>query len=117
MTKETTFVRLALHLAALSNQPGISGEMIELPLSYAPEAALEQDSLGRLALHYACANGADVTTIDALLEAYPRSASTRDVNGWLPIHVASCSGACFRVVQRLLDAYPESMVADRNQPG
>jgi len=110
LCKETTFNRLPLHLA--TQNPNISTEIIQILLDFAPETAMECDLFGRLALHYACCNGASVATVDALLTSHPPSVYIRDVNGWLPIHIACRSGACFRVVKHLLDAYPESIVAE-----
>jgi hypothetical protein len=109
LCKESAYKRLPIHLAC-QNQQASTG-LIRLLLSYSPDAAMERDSLGRLAIHYAVSNDASVHAIDTILRVNPQAASTTDLHDWLPIHVACRHGSSFLVIQRLMDAYPDGVVA------
>lgn len=75
----------ALHFSC-RNQPPT--DVINVLLSIAIETAQWPDTFGWLAIHYACACGADTAVIKALADAYPESKTTVDRRGRTPLHFA-----------------------------
>ena len=63
--------------------------------------------MGRLPLHYACANGAPLDVVKTLLQAGgAASCLYSDYNGWLPLHVAVHHGASTEVVEEMISVCP-----------
>jgi Ankyrin repeats (3 copies) len=75
----------ALHFSC-RNQPPT--DVINVLLSIAVETAQWPDTFGWLAIHYACACGADTAVIKALADSYPESKTTVDRRGRTPLHFA-----------------------------
>ena len=67
------------------------------------EASNRKGLGGRTILHYACANGAPVDVIQAMLEHHPASAGLADRSrGWLPLHYAvACACAAANAARSL----------------
>ena len=67
------------------------------------------DKKGMCPLHYACAYGASLETLEILIRAHPKALELADVKGFLPLHYAliNCERKdCAVVVKTLLDNYP-----------
>jgi hypothetical protein len=69
----------------------------------------EKDDEGRLPVHIACLNRANVDVVRLLVSQSPASLHTKDTYGWYPLHIAVCYGASASVIQYLLDKNPEAL--------
>jgi len=97
---------LPLHVACALNSPP---QLVENLIKPWPKALNAKEKLfGRLPLHLAVTEGADIEVIQVLLKSSKRTAEARDNNGVLPIHLACLSGSSVGVVELLLNAYPAS---------
>jgi len=104
---EKTNNRNPLHIAIKFHLPP---EVIEYLLLKDPDAALSQDSFGRVPLHYACSNLASATTVRKLITAHPKTVIATDIRGWTPLHVASNHSPFLAVIETMLEFYPEAVV-------
>jgi ankyrin repeat protein len=100
--------RNPLHFAVGNQRKGLfqSSVFTSLAESGAVKAA---DKRGMCPLHYACAYGASLNTLEVLIEAHPRALELTDINGFLPLHYAmsNCARAdCVAVVDTLLKKHP-----------
>jgi len=104
---EKTNNRTPLHIATKFHLPD---DVISYILSKAPDAALVQDSFGRVALHYACSNLASAITIKELITTHPITVLATDHKEWTPVHVASNHTPFLAVIEIMLAFHPEAVV-------
>jgi len=109
---EMAFRRNVLHIAC---RYAVSIDLMKFIIEIYPQAADEEDLLGRLPLHYTCSNGCMENAIELLLKASTGSARAYDRKGWLPIHIACSMGASSKVVKMLVDSFPEAVSLQTNK--
>lgn len=102
---DTCFDRTPLHYACL-NPATKEGVVRDLLRTY-PDGAHRRACRGRLALHYAVANGSSPGVVAALLEYNPAGVCAVDDDGKSPTHLACARGASVEVVRTLLRVFPE----------
>ncbi len=75
------------------------------------ELAYDQDSQGRIPLHYACSNGVSISIIRKLINICPQSVSAPDRRGWTPLHVIVSRVSDPEIARYMVSICPEVVTA------
>lgn len=75
------------------------------------ELAYDQDSQGRIPLHYACSNGCSIGIIRKLINICPQSVSAPDLRGWTPLHVVVSKVSDPEIPRYMVSVCPEVVTA------
>ena len=108
--KETGLRRNCLQIAI---RAGLSQDIIRYLLEKDHQAASYQDSLGRVALHYACLNRDtySLNLIQELVQACPATVCATDkMNNYTPLHLAASFCQSVDMVRFLISTEPKSVL-------
>mmetsp|Transcript_7007 Transcript_7007/g.8728 ORF Transcript_7007/g.8728 Transcript_7007/m.8728 type:complete len:305 (+) Transcript_7007:152-1066(+) len=104
--KDSAMRRNCLHIAL---RAAVRDEVLIYLIEKYPSLVCEQDSQGRVPLHYATSNFASFEVIKKMVNICPKAIAAPDEKGWTPLHVAVSKSSNPEVVELFLAECPEAI--------